>query len=58
VPHQATFAHSILRVPVVPGDGVPDQEGLGQVALVVRAVEAEVAQRVNWASMRLSQLAE
>jgi hypothetical protein len=37
---------------------VPDQEGLGQVALVVRAVEAEVAQRVNWASMRLSQLAE
>jgi len=37
--------HSILRVPVAPDDVAPDQEGLGLVALVVRAVETEVAQR-------------
>ena len=37
--------HSILRVPVAPGDVAPDQEGLGPVALVVHAVETEVAQR-------------
>ncbi len=35
--------HAILRVPVAPGDVAPDQEGLGLVALVVRAVETEVA---------------
>jgi hypothetical protein len=52
LPRQAAFArltnltqHSILRVPVAPGDVAPDQEGLGFVALVVRAVETEVAQR-------------
>jgi hypothetical protein len=50
--------HSILRVPVAPGDVAPDQEGLGLVAVVVRAVETEVAQRGELASMRLSQLAE
>jgi hypothetical protein len=47
--------HSILRGWVAPGDVAPDQEGLGLVALVVRAVETEVR---NWASMQLSQLAE
>jgi len=37
--------HAILRVPVAPGDAAPDQEGLGLVAVVVGAVETEVAQR-------------
>ena len=41
---------------VAPGEVAADHPGLLLVCGVVGAVEGEVAQRLNWASMRLSQL--
>ncbi len=47
----------VLGIAVPPGDVAADHAGLFLLAVVVGAVEGEIAQRLELASMRLSQLA-